>query len=68
MPEIRVVTLNIWNRSGPWEERFGAIKTTLARLSPDLIGLQEVIVTEHGDLLTVHRCAPSEGETGPRLH
>jgi len=51
MPEIRVVTLNIWNRSGPWEERFGAIKTTLARLSPDLIGLQEVIVTEHGDLL-----------------
>jgi len=51
MPEIRVVTLNIWNRSGPWDERFVAIKTTLARLSPDIVGLQEVIVTEQGDLL-----------------
>jgi endonuclease/exonuclease/phosphatase family metal-dependent hydrolase len=51
MREIRVVTFNIWNRSGPWEERFGSLKTTLARLSPDLVGLQEVIVTEHGDKL-----------------
>lgn len=51
MPEIRVVTLNIWNRSGPWEERFVAIKTSLARLSADIIGLQEVIITEQGDLL-----------------
>jgi endonuclease/exonuclease/phosphatase family metal-dependent hydrolase len=51
MSEIRVVTFNIWNRSGPWDERFIAIKTGLARLEPDLVGLQEVIVTEHGDKL-----------------
>jgi endonuclease/exonuclease/phosphatase family metal-dependent hydrolase len=51
MPEIRALTLNIWNRSGPWDERFEAIKTTLARLAADVIGLQEVIVTEQGDLL-----------------
>jgi endonuclease/exonuclease/phosphatase family metal-dependent hydrolase len=51
MPEIRVVTFNIWNRSGPWDERFGALKTTLGRMAPDLVGLQEVIVTEHGDKL-----------------
>jgi len=51
MAEIRVVTINIWNRSGPWDERFVALKTTLARLAPDLLGLQEVIVTEQGDKL-----------------
>jgi endonuclease/exonuclease/phosphatase family metal-dependent hydrolase len=51
MPPLRVVTINIWNRSGPWEERFVTLKRTLARLEPDLVGLQEVIVTEHGDKL-----------------
>jgi endonuclease/exonuclease/phosphatase family metal-dependent hydrolase len=51
MPHIRVLTFNIWNRSGPWDERFEAIKTTLARLAADIIGLQEVITTEQGDLL-----------------
>jgi endonuclease/exonuclease/phosphatase family metal-dependent hydrolase len=51
MHEFRALTLNIWNRSGPWDERFTAIKTALARLNADVIGLQEVIVTEQGDLL-----------------
>jgi endonuclease/exonuclease/phosphatase family metal-dependent hydrolase len=51
MSEIRVLTFNIWNRSGPWEERFVALKTALARLAPDLIGLQEVIIAEDGDKL-----------------
>ena len=51
MPEIRALTFNIWNRSGPWDERFAAIQTTLAGLKADIIGLQEVIVTEQGDLL-----------------
>lgn len=51
MSELRVVTFNIWNRSGPWEERFVAMKETLGRLAPDLIGLQEVIVTPLGDQL-----------------
>jgi endonuclease/exonuclease/phosphatase family metal-dependent hydrolase len=51
MPELRVVTINIWNRSGPWEERFEVIKKNLSRLAPDIVGLQEVIVTEYGDKL-----------------
>jgi endonuclease/exonuclease/phosphatase family metal-dependent hydrolase len=51
MPELRVVTFNIWNRSGPWDERFAALKSILARLAPDILGLQEVIVTESGDRL-----------------
>ena len=39
---IRVATLNIWNRMGPWEERLVAIRKELARSEPDVIGLQEV--------------------------
>jgi endonuclease/exonuclease/phosphatase family metal-dependent hydrolase len=44
MPErVAVLTLNVWNRSGPWPERLALVKRELARLSPDVIGLQEVM-------------------------
>jgi endonuclease/exonuclease/phosphatase family metal-dependent hydrolase len=51
MATLRVATLNIWNRCGPWEERLVAIRETLSELSPDILGLQEVIVTPDGDRL-----------------
>jgi endonuclease/exonuclease/phosphatase family metal-dependent hydrolase len=40
---IRVATLNVWNRSGPWPERLALIRRELAELSPDVVGLQEVM-------------------------
>jgi endonuclease/exonuclease/phosphatase family metal-dependent hydrolase len=40
---LRVATLNVWNRSGPWLERLELIRAELARLSPDVLGLQEVM-------------------------
>lgn len=40
---FRVLTLNIWNRSGPWPERLQAIRAELRVLQPDVIGLQEVV-------------------------
>ena len=45
MPNDRlsVLTLNIWNRQGPWIERAPLIKKGLAALSADLVGLQEVL-------------------------
>jgi endonuclease/exonuclease/phosphatase family metal-dependent hydrolase len=43
MNRLRVLTLNIWNRMGPWEQRLPLIRAGIARLSPDVIGLQEVI-------------------------
>ena len=43
MDRLRILTLNIWNRSGPWEQRLGLIREGIARLAPDLVGLQEVI-------------------------
>ncbi len=43
MNRLRVLTLNIWNRMGPWERRLPMIREGIRRLDPDLIGLQEVI-------------------------
>jgi len=40
---IRALTLNVWNRSGPWPERLRLIRRELAELSPDVVGLQEVM-------------------------
>jgi endonuclease/exonuclease/phosphatase family metal-dependent hydrolase len=43
MKTLRVVTLNIWNRSGPWPERLAAIRAGLLDLAPEVVGLQEVL-------------------------
>jgi endonuclease/exonuclease/phosphatase family metal-dependent hydrolase len=42
----RVATLNIWNRSGPWEQRLPLIRDGLRALDADAIGLQEVLMFE----------------------
>ena len=43
MKVLKVVSLNIWNKSGPWPERLAMIRDELAVLQPDLVGLQEVM-------------------------
>ena len=40
---LRVATLNIWNRSGPWAERLELIRGELRRLDVEVLGLQEVL-------------------------
>ena len=40
---IRAVTINIWNRQGPWEERLALLRRGLGALAPDLVGVQEVL-------------------------
>ncbi len=49
MKTLRVATLNIWNRFGPWEQRLEAIRAGVGALSPDLLGLQEVVRLEPDD-------------------
>jgi endonuclease/exonuclease/phosphatase family metal-dependent hydrolase len=51
MKTLRVATLNIWNRFGPWDQRLVAIRAGMEALAPDLVGLQEVL-----------RLAPGEGD------
>lgn len=43
METLRVLTFNIWNRQGPWEERLRLIRSGLAELGADVVGLQEVL-------------------------
>jgi endonuclease/exonuclease/phosphatase family metal-dependent hydrolase len=40
---VRVATLNIWNRSGPWQHRLALIRKQFEDLGPDILGLQEVL-------------------------
>lgn len=44
-----VLTLNIWNNEGPWDERLPLIRACFASLEPDLIALQEVLVGDSLD-------------------
>ena len=46
-----VLSLNIWHDQKPWPERAARIREWIARLDPDLIGLQEVLVGEGLDQL-----------------
>lgn len=46
MTTLRVATLNLWGRHGPWPDRLGLIRAELGRLSPQLVGLQEVMRDE----------------------
>lgn len=43
MGRLRVLTLNIWNRQGPWESRLALIRAGIQALDPDLVALQEVL-------------------------
>jgi endonuclease/exonuclease/phosphatase family metal-dependent hydrolase len=61
MSELRVATLNIWNRCGPWEQRLPAIRKWLAELSPDVIGLQEVLRPRGGSEVPDQAALIAEG-------
>src|ERR1700751_6431662 len=41
-PAMRILSWNLWWRYGPWEQRRQAIEATLADVSPDVCGFQEV--------------------------
>ena len=44
---LSVLTLNVWNREGPWPDRLALVRSWIDRLQPDLIGLQEVVDRSH---------------------
>jgi len=63
MSVLRVATINVWNKSGPWLSRLPLIRRELQRLEPEIVGLQEVLrfrpdtapdapLTIHNDQLT----------------
>lgn len=46
---MRVLTLNLWGRRGDWEARREVIVAALRDLRPDLVALQEAVVTDEYD-------------------
>jgi endonuclease/exonuclease/phosphatase family metal-dependent hydrolase len=46
---VRVLTLNLWGRRGDWEARRAVIAEALRELRPDLVALQEAVVTDEYD-------------------
>lgn len=40
---VKVLTLNLWNRSGPYDARKARIREWVQRLDPDVIGFQEAM-------------------------
>ncbi|MFT3765559.1 MAG: endonuclease/exonuclease/phosphatase family protein [Minicystis sp.] len=59
MSRLRILTLNIWNRQGPWEQRVKLIRAGIKALDPDLVGLQEVL--ERGGHSQAHEIAAGLG-------
>jgi endonuclease/exonuclease/phosphatase family metal-dependent hydrolase len=43
MTVLRVATINVWNKSGPWLSRLPLLRRELERLQPEVVGLQEVL-------------------------
>ncbi len=52
MDRLKVLTINIWNRQGPWDKRFPMLREGIAELAPDVIGMQEVMSDGSVDLAT----------------
>ena len=63
MTTLRVATINVWNKTGPWLARLPLIRRELERLQPEVVALQEVLrfrpdsdpnaaLTTHNDQLT----------------
>ena len=49
---LRILTINIWNRTGPWDKRFPLLRAGIDALAPDVIGMQEVMSDGTNDLAT----------------
>jgi endonuclease/exonuclease/phosphatase family metal-dependent hydrolase len=60
MQRLRVLTLNIWAKHGPWPARAAAIRAGLASEQPDVIAFQEVIGFADGSTQLDELLGPGE--------
>ncbi|MES1174876.1 MAG: endonuclease/exonuclease/phosphatase family protein [Myxococcales bacterium] len=72
MTVLRVATINVWNKAGPWLARLPLIRRELERLSPEVVGLQEVLRFQPASAqdapLTVHNDQATEIAEGLGFH
>lgn len=50
--EISVLSLNLWGRKGPYEDRVSRIDEWLKCLEPDIVGFQECLRIDYSDEVT----------------
>lgn len=67
MDTLRVLSLNIWNRSGPWEARLPLLRAGLAAEAAHIVGLQEVMCMAGplGSISQLDALAPVEPASDP---
>ncbi len=69
MRTLRVATLNLWNKSGPWSHRKRLIQEEIDRLEPDILGLQELLRLDPSidttELLASSELGTRPGSDGP---
>jgi endonuclease/exonuclease/phosphatase family metal-dependent hydrolase len=62
---FKVLTLNTWQKCGPWEERWQAIVQHLEVYQPDVIAFQELFDTEWRDRIAQRTGCPFVAEPPP---
>lgn len=70
MERLTLLTINIWNRQGPWDQRLPLLRRGLENLAPDLVGMQEVLELD-GEPTQAHTIAEGLGYQvafGPAYH
>jgi len=60
---ISVLTINLWQDQGPWQERIAYLIDQLTRLAPDVITTQETRHVEGLEFLDVELGVPNQAET-----
>lgn len=73
MDTLRVLSINIWNRSGPWEARLPLLRAGLATEAAHIVGLQEVMcmqgplgtLSQLDELAPPHNSGPGESASYP---
>ncbi len=55
---MKILTLNTWNNSGPWQQRWRVILEGIARYQPDIIAFQEVFDTTWRDTIADRAAYP----------
>lgn len=58
---LRVATLNLWNKSGPWLDRMALVRRQLGALDADIVGLQEILELDSGGKVQ-NQCAEICGD------
>jgi endonuclease/exonuclease/phosphatase family metal-dependent hydrolase len=62
---MKILTLNTWQKSGPWRERWNTIIDALASYKPDVVAFQELFDADWRDYVAERAGFPYRAEPDP---